>query len=184
MLGRITLANSAKKAMKRAAIYARFSTDNQSERSVEDQITLCRKFCVQNDLHVVAEYSDKAMSGASLIGRDGVQDVLSDARTGKFDVIVIEALDRLSRDMEDLSAIYKRMTHLDIEIRAVHDGTANTVLVGLRGLVAQMFREDTVLKVRRGLSGRVKSGLCRWAGLWLPRHPRPSRQARDPPRGS
>ena len=79
--------------------------------------------------------------------------------TGHFDVVVVEALDRLSRDMEDLAGIHKRLSFLGIEIRAVHEGVVNTVLVGLRGLVGQLYREDNAHKVRRGLAGRVGQGL-------------------------
>lgn len=81
------------------------------------------------------------------------------ARDDAFDVVVIEALDRLSRDMEDLAGIHKRLSFLNIEIRAVHDGVANTVLVGLRGLVGQLYREDNAHKIRRGQAGRVGQGL-------------------------
>ena len=47
-------------------------------------------------------------------------------------MLVVEALDRLSRDMEDLAGIHKRLSFLGIEIRAVHEGAVNTILVGLR----------------------------------------------------
>lgn len=73
--------------------------------------------------------------------------------------MIVEALDRLSRDMEDLAGIHKRLSFLGIEIRAVHEGVVNTVLVGLRGLVGQLYREDNAHKVRRGLAGRVGQGL-------------------------
>jgi len=81
------------------------------------------------------------------------------AREHEFDVLVVEALDRLSRDMEDLAGIHKRLCFLGIEIRAVHEGVVNTVLVGLRGLVGQLYREDIAHKVRRGQAGRIKNGL-------------------------
>lgn len=55
--------------------------------------------------------------------------------------------------------IHKRLSFLGIKIRAVHEGVVNTVLVGLRGLVGQLYREDNAHKVRRGLSGRVGQGL-------------------------
>lgn len=144
--------------MKRAAIYARFSTDLQNEKSVEDQIDLCRTYAQREDLVVVSEYFDRARSGGSIFGREGLLALLDAAAARKFDVIVVEALDRLSRDMEDLAGIHKRMTFLDIEIRAVHEGVANTVLVGLRGLVGQLYREDNVHKVRRGMGGLIKAG--------------------------
>jgi hypothetical protein len=84
---------------------------------------------------------------------------LDQARERSFDVVVVEALDRLSRDMEDLAGIHKWLSFLGIEIRAVHEGVVNTVLVGLRGLVGQLYREDNAHKLRRGLAGRVGHGL-------------------------
>ena len=142
----------------RAAIYARYLTDLQSERSAEDQIALCRDFAEREGLAVTDTYRDEARSGASVLGRDGLLDLLDAARHGRFEVIIVEALDRLSRDMEDLAGLHKRLSFLGIEIRAVHEGVASTVLVGLRGLVGQLYREDNVLKIRRGMSGRAKDG--------------------------
>ncbi len=145
--------------MKRAAIYARFSTDLQDERSIEDQVGLCRKYADRESLNVVAVFDDRARSGGSILGRDGLLALMDKAREHSFEVIVVEALDRLSRDMEDLAGIHKRLSFLGIEIRAVHEGVVNTVLVGLRGLVGQLYREDNAHKVRRGQAGRVGKGL-------------------------
>jgi site-specific DNA recombinase len=145
--------------MKKAVIYARFSTDLQNERSIEDQITLCRDYTSREGMSVVEVYEDRARSGGSIMGRGGLLRLLDQARERSFDVVVVEALDRLSRDMEDLAGIHKRLSFLGIEIRAVHEGVVNTVLVGLRGLVGQLYREDNAHKVRRGLAGRVGQGL-------------------------
>ena len=128
--------------MMRAAIYARFSTELQRDRSINDQMALCRAHAERAGLCTVATYHDSARSGASVFGRDGLEQMMEHAREKRFDVLIVEALDRLSRDMEDLAGIHKRLTFLGIEIRAVHDGTADTVLVGIRGLVGQMQRED------------------------------------------
>lgn len=144
--------------LKRAAIYARFSTDLQNERSCDDQAALCRQYAARERISVVAVYEDRAQSGASLIGRDGINKLLADAEARRFDVVIVEALDRLARDIADLATIHKRLTFLGVEIRAVHDGVADTVSVGLRGLVGQLFREDGAKKVRRGLSAVVRDG--------------------------
>jgi DNA invertase Pin-like site-specific DNA recombinase len=80
------------------------------------------------------------------------------ARQRLFDVVVVEALDRLSRDMEDLAGLHKRLSFQGIEIQAVHDGTAGAILIGIRGLVGQMQREDGAKKVRRGMAGVVRDG--------------------------
>src|SRR6187399_2069122 len=144
-----------KEVKKRAVIYARFSTDLQNERSIEDQISLCRTYADREALNVIGSYDDRARSGGSVMGRDGLLRLLDDAREKCFDVIIVEALDRLSRDMEDLAGIHKRLSFLGIEIRAVHEGVVNTVLVGLRGLVGQLYRDDNAQKIRRGQAGRV-----------------------------
>jgi len=144
--------------MKRAAIYARFSTELQNEKSTEDQIALCRAYAARQQLNVVATFEDKARSGASVFGRDGLTQLMDAARQRLFDVVIVEALDRLSRDMEDLAGIHKRLSFQGIEIQGVHDGTADSILIGLRGLVGQMQREDGAKKVRRGMAGVVRDG--------------------------
>nr|WP_183871203.1 recombinase family protein [Rhizobium sp. BK491] len=142
----------------RAAIYARFSTDLQSERSVDDQIAICREFAVRNGYVVSKAYFDKARSGASILGRDGLLSLMDDARAGNFNVIIVEALDRLSRDQEDLPHLYKRLTHHGVEIIAVHDGRADPIQVGIRGLVSTLFLADLKNKIRRGMTGVVRDG--------------------------
>ena len=151
---------STEETRKRAAIYARFSTDLQNERSIEDQVALCQSYAEREGLIVIGKFEDRARSGGSVMGRDGLLRLLDQAREKSFDVVIVEALDRLSRDMEDLAGIHKRLSFLGIEIRAVHEGVVNTVLVGLRGLVGQLYREDTAHKVRRGQAGRVNKGLA------------------------
>jgi len=150
--------------MKKALIYARFSTDLQNERSIEDQITLCRDYASRANIDVIDVYEDRARSGGSIMGRDGLLRLMDRAKDGSFDIVVVEALDRLSRDMEDLAGIHKRLSFLGIEIRAVHEGVVNTVLVGLRGLVGQLYREDIRTRTSNGdhvTCCRVCSGVVR-----------------------
>ena len=151
--------NNPRPTMPQAAIYARYSTELQNDRSIDDQVALCRAFAEREGLQVVAVHTDRARSAGSTAGREGVQALLTDAREGRIDVIIVEALDRLSRDMEDLAGIYKRLTFQGVQIRAVHEGTINTVLVGLRGLIGQLYREDNAHKIRRGQQGRARAGM-------------------------
>ena len=144
--------------MTHAVVYARFSTELQNEKSTEDQIELCRAYAARQGFDVIGTYEDKARSGASVFGRDGLMRLMDAARDRKFGVVIVEALDRLSRDMEDLAGIHKRLSFLGVEIHAVHDGTADAVLVGLRGLVGQLQREDGAKKVRRGMAGVIRDG--------------------------
>ncbi len=145
--------------MKRAVGYARFSTDLQNEKSIPDQQALINRYAQLHEYALIKHYADAAQSGASILGREDLLELLDDARQGKFDVVIVEELDRLSRDMEDLAGIHKRLSFMGIEIIAIHEGVASTVTVGLRGLVGQLFREDNARKVRRGLQGKIRSGL-------------------------
>ncbi|WP_249729459.1 MULTISPECIES: recombinase family protein [unclassified Chelatococcus] len=142
----------------RAAIYSRFSTDLQSDRSIEDQVALCRRFAERNGYVVTATFDDRARSGASVFGRDGLARMMEMARARGMDVIVVEALDRLSRDMADLAGIHKQLEFLGIEIVAVNGGRVDTAAIGIHGLVGQMQREEGARKVRRGMQGVVRDG--------------------------
>src|SRR5712664_206471 len=84
--------------MLKAALYARYSTDNQSVASIEDQFRICREHAGRERWQVADTYRDAAISGASVILRPGVQSLLQDAQRGRFDIVLAEALDpRLSR---------------------------------------------------------------------------------------
>uniref|UniRef100_UPI00273DAF2F recombinase family protein n=1 Tax=Oceaniradius stylonematis TaxID=2184161 RepID=UPI00273DAF2F len=144
--------------MQRAAIYARFSTDLQNDRSVEDQHALCRTFAEREGLNPILQFEDRAQSGATLVGRNGIARLMRAAQNGQYSVLIVEALDRLSRDQEDLAHIWKRLSFLGIEIRAVHDGTADAIQVGIRGLLGNLFLTDLAHKVRRGMDGVVRDG--------------------------
>ena len=78
----------------RAAIYARYSSDLQSEASIDDQLRICRRLIEREGWRECAVYRDAAISGATTL-RPGYQRLLEDARAGRFDVVVAEALDRL-----------------------------------------------------------------------------------------
>ncbi len=144
--------------MRRTAIYARFSTELQNDRSIEDQLHLCTTHAGRHGLDVVTTYFDRARSGASVHGRDGLLEMLQEAKSGAFDVILVESLDRLSRDQEDLAGIWKRLTFAGVELRAVHEGKADQVQIGVRGLLGSLYLTDLANKVRRGMDGVVRDG--------------------------
>lgn len=92
----------------RISIYARYSSDLQSDASIEDQIRLCSERAEAEGWKVVNCYTDAGIFGASLM-RPGIQSLLTAAMNGEFDILLAEALDRLSRDQEDIAGIFKRM---------------------------------------------------------------------------
>jgi predicted site-specific integrase-resolvase len=81
----------------RAVIYLRYSSDNQRETSLADQLRICKERVAREGWTLVQVFRDAALSGATVL-RPGYQALLEAARDGGFDVLVAEALDRLSRD--------------------------------------------------------------------------------------
>ncbi|MGA0532619.1 recombinase family protein [Hansschlegelia sp. KR7-227] len=142
----------------RAAIYARFSTDLQNDRSVEDQLDLCRAYARKQGHTVVATFHDRAQSGASVFGRPGLANLMELAARGGIDVLVSEAADRISRSMADLPTIHRQLEFQGISIDCVNGGQLDTLQVGLHGMIGQYQREEGARKVRRGMTGVIKSG--------------------------
>ncbi len=139
------------------AIYARYSSDHQNDTSIEDQVRLCREKTEKENWTVSGVYPDHAVSGASLV-RPGIQMLLQDAEEGKFQIILAEALDRLSRDQADIAAIRKRLNFLDIDIFTLAEGEINELHIGLKGTMNALFLKDLADKTRRGLRGRIEKG--------------------------
>ena len=143
--------------MMRAAIYARYSSDLQSEASIDDQVRQCRARIAQEEWTLTEVYSDAAISGATVL-RPGYQKMLGDARGGAFDIVVAEALDRLSRDQEDIAALYKKFSFTGVKLITLSEGEINELHVGLKGTMNALFLKDLARKTRRGLEGRVRQG--------------------------
>lgn len=99
----------------KAAIFARYSSDNQREASIGDQLRLCRLFSEREGWSVQGEYSDHAVSGATLL-RPGFQALMRDALQRRVDVVLAESLDRFSRDQEDAAGLFKRLTFVGVRI--------------------------------------------------------------------
>ena len=142
----------------KAVIYARYSSDLQSKASIEDQVRVCRERADKMDFEVVDVFTDAALSGSRLQNRPSIQKLLERARApGSFDVVITEALDRLSRDQEDIAGLFKRLAHLDIRIHTLSEGDINELHVGLKGTMNALFLKDLANKVRRGQRGRAEA---------------------------
>ena len=78
---------------------------------------------------------------------------MQDATRGKFDLVYAEALDRISRDQEDVAGFFKRMKHADVCIITLGEGEISELHVGLKGTMNALFLADLAHKTRRGLRG-------------------------------
>jgi site-specific DNA recombinase len=143
--------------MKRVAIYARYSSENQREASIDDQVRDCRRYAVDRGWKVVGVYSDAAQSGSSAF-RPDFSRLEIDARAGKFDVVLAEALDRLSRSLSDIAAFYQRLKFASVAIFTKSEGEISDLHVGLLGTMNQLFLKGLGEKVKRGQRGRTEAG--------------------------
>jgi site-specific DNA recombinase len=144
--------------MARVALYARYSNDNQRVASIEDQFRICREHAGREGWQVVDTYQDAAISGASVVLRPGVQSLLQNAQRGKFDIVLAEALDRVSRDQADVATLFKHLRFADVQIVTLAEGEISELHVGLKGTMNALFLKDLAAKTLRGLRGRVEKG--------------------------
>ncbi len=114
----------------KVAIYARYSSDQQRDASITDQFRMCRLRAEKEGWRVVEEYSDHSISGASMIQRPGIQALVMDSTRGRFDLVLAEALDRISRDQEDIAGIYKRMRYADVKMFTLSEARSANCMSG------------------------------------------------------
>ena len=143
---------------RRVAIYARYSSDMQNPKSVDDQFSECRKHAERHGYEVVKEYADAGMSG-SLRDRPGFQSLLAAVQAQSFDIVLFEHVDRLGRDLERASNFYKAATFANTELHQLGKGKLGLLDIGIMTTIAQMFLEDLALKTRRGQRGNFERGL-------------------------
>ena len=86
--------------MIRAAAYARYSSDNQREESIDAQLRAIREYCDRNGIRLVKIYTDEARS-ATTDDRPGFLQMIQDSALGLFDAVIVHKLDRFSRDRYD-----------------------------------------------------------------------------------
>ncbi|MBT1159632.1 recombinase family protein [Aminobacter anthyllidis] len=142
----------------RVALYARYSSDQQRAASIEDQFRLCREHAAREDWEIAGTYQDAGISGASQILRPGIQKLVRDAQCGLFQLVLAEALDRISRDQADIATLYKHLKFAGVPIVTLAEGAISELHVGLKGTMNALFLGDLAMRTRRGLRGRVELG--------------------------
>jgi DNA invertase Pin-like site-specific DNA recombinase len=149
----------------RVALYARFSTDLQRQTSIGDQLVAARQRAAREGWPVVIERADEGVSGSVPVAmRAGGKALLADALARRFEVLIVEGLDRLSRDMGEQDQIVKRLEYRGIRLIGTSDGydtlaKGRKVMRVARGLVNELYLDDLRDKTHRGLAGQFARGL-------------------------
>ena len=152
----------------KVAIYARYSSDNQRDASIADQMRVCRAFAERQGWALAQEYSDHAVSGATLL-RSGFQAPMRDARNHQFDVVLAESLDRFSRDQEDTAGLFKRLTFAGVNIVTLAEGDITHLHIGFKGTMNTLFLKDLAEKTPRAARTNRGREVRRQALLLVPR---------------
>lgn len=153
----------------RAVIYARYSSDNQTEASIEGQLRECMEYATYNDIQVIGNYIDRAYS-AKTDNRPEFQRMIKDSYKHAFDCIIVWKLDRFSRNRYD-SAHYKALLRKNgVKVvsakETIAEGSEGILLESVLEGMAEFYSAELAEKVTRGMKENALKGL--WNGGNIP----------------
>jgi DNA invertase Pin-like site-specific DNA recombinase len=137
--------------MKRAALYSRVSTYDQNSQT---QILDLRQMADQRGYEIVQEYSDK-ISGTKA-KRPGLDQMMTDARRGRFDVVLVWASDRIARSVKHFLEVLDELNRIGVEYVSFREnidtgGPLGRAIIVIIGAVAELERSLIVERVRAGM---------------------------------
>lgn len=137
-----------------AVIYARYSSHNQREESIEGQLRKCREFADKNGFTVIEEYCDRAISGKT-DERYEFQRMMKDSEKGHFQVLIMYTMDRFARNRYD-SAVHKaKLRKNGVKIyyteQSISDEPEGIILESVLEGMAEYYSENLSRGVKRGL---------------------------------
>ncbi len=148
----------------RAAVYARFSSENQREQSIEDQIRVCKEFAKRDGISVLEThiYFDEAQSG-SIRERPGLEALKRAAEDKQFDCVLVDDSSRLSRDNQHFNTLLCLFQFWGVSLISVSDGLDMReehakVAYQFRGIINELYLTDLKKKTHRGQMGQVLRG--------------------------
>lgn len=145
----------------RTVIYARYSTDHQNSRSIDDQIAVCRLRAEREGWPIIGVFGDEAISGAAGIDegqRPGFHAMMQALNTGGVDQVMTESTSRLFRDEGDSYEVRRWLTFYNVRLFTLADGVVTPMSGSLRAIVDAQQRRDTAANVKRGQYGTVTGG--------------------------
>ncbi len=145
--------------MKKAVIYARYSSRGQTEQSIEGQLRICHKFAQEQDFTILDEYIDRAKTAQNDL-RPAFQKMLADSAKKEFDYVIVYAVDRFSRDDGDYGADKKILRLNGVKLISATetiginaDGTENLggiLTEGILVALAKYYSRELSKKIKRG----------------------------------
>jgi DNA invertase Pin-like site-specific DNA recombinase len=148
----------------KAAVYARYSSENQRPESITDQVSACRRFAAQHG-HTVLDphiYADEALSGARK-DRPSLKALVGAASSGDFEMVLVDDLSRLARDNYLMLTLMEELEYEGVRVVSVADGIDSsdgeaTLGIQMRGIFNQLALDDLKKKTLRGQIGQLERG--------------------------
>ena len=151
-------------------IYARYSSHNQREESIEGQLRECKRYAQINDIAIVGEYIDRAISGKT-DEREAFQRMIRDAEKGRFSVVIVYKLDRFARNRYD-SATYKAKlkrcgVRLVSAMEQLTDSPESIILEAVLEGMAEYYSANLAQNIKRGMTENAMKCLATGGGRCL-----------------
>ncbi|MGU8705546.1 recombinase family protein [Clostridium perfringens] len=157
------------KRRKLIAIYCRVSTEEQSENgySIDEQERLLEEWCKKMGYVIYKCYSDRGISGKNIKDRPALKELLSDAKAGKFDMVISWKINRVSRKLEDVLKIVNLLEKNNITFKSYSepfetDTPAGRMQFQMMALIGEFERGTIAQNVKMGMIAKAKYG--NWCG--------------------
>ncbi len=138
--------------MKTAVIYARYSSDNQTEQSIEGQLRVCEEFAQRNDILILNTYIDRAMTGTN-DNRPDFQQMIKDSSKKEWDYVLVYKIDRFSRNKYETAKNKKILKDNGVKLLSAMENIPDTpegiILESLLEGMAEYYSAELAQKVKR-----------------------------------
>ena len=146
-----------------AVIYARYSSDNQREESIEGQIRECTAYAEKNGITIVKHYIDRAIS-AKTDNRPQFQQMIKDSDKKLFDIVLVWKLDRFARNRYDSARYKTQLKRNGVKLMSateiISEGPEGIILESVLEGYAEYYSADLAEKVVRGQTENILKGRC------------------------
>ena len=154
--------------MKTAVIYARYSSDSQTEQSIEGQLRVCKDYANANNILIVDTYIDRAMTGTNDM-RPDFQRMIKDSSKRQFDYVIVYKLDRFSRNKYEATIHKHSLKENGVKILSamenIPDSPEGIILESMLEGMNQYYSAELSQKVRRGLNESYRKGQYTGGGI-------------------
>ena len=136
-------------------IYARFSSHNQTEQSIEGQLKICHEYALAYNYTVVGEYIDRAISGTT-DNRAQFQKMIADSEKHVFEAVLVYQLDRFARNRYDSAINKAKLKKNGVRVLSarenISDDASGILIEGVLESMAEYYSAELSQKIQRGMA--------------------------------